>query len=215
MGFYLRKSFRFGPVRFNLSKSGIGTSFGVKGARIGVNSRGQAYVNAGRGGFYFRETIPSTTPQRRGGANTPPLVDSPATAGEPIRQIESGASVGLTGAGQASFVAELNRVHKRKSRTAIVGIFGVLVTLLIGHGSTAPSRIHQIESVTRNPEQIYERLSLFTTPYIMPVSGSPPRAHHHHRTEGHTSTLEMRHSFRTCDCIASPSVQKTSPKPPL
>ena len=34
MGFYLRKSFRAGPIRFNLSKRGIGASVGVTGARI-------------------------------------------------------------------------------------------------------------------------------------------------------------------------------------
>ena len=33
MGFYLGKSSRAGPIRFNLSKSSIGASFGVTGAR--------------------------------------------------------------------------------------------------------------------------------------------------------------------------------------
>lgn len=56
MGWYLRKSFSAGPVRFNLSKSGIGTSFGVKGARISMGPRG-AYLHAGRGGLYFRESL--------------------------------------------------------------------------------------------------------------------------------------------------------------
>lgn len=57
MGFYLRKSFRMGPVRFNLSKSGLGASIGVKGARIGITSTGRAYVHAGRGGLYVREYL--------------------------------------------------------------------------------------------------------------------------------------------------------------
>jgi hypothetical protein len=34
MGFYLRKGFNFGPLRLNLSRSGLGTSFGVTGGRI-------------------------------------------------------------------------------------------------------------------------------------------------------------------------------------
>lgn len=54
MAFYLRKSFRAGPLRLNLSKSGLGVSAGVKEARIGLGPRG-AYVHAGRGGLYFRE----------------------------------------------------------------------------------------------------------------------------------------------------------------
>ncbi len=57
MGFYLRKSFRAGPVRFNLSKSGFGASFGVTGARLGVSSRGRAYVHGGRGGLYYRKSL--------------------------------------------------------------------------------------------------------------------------------------------------------------
>lgn len=57
VGFYLRKSFRLGPVRLNLSKSGIGVSAGVKGARIGVNSRGRAYTHVGRGGVYHRQAL--------------------------------------------------------------------------------------------------------------------------------------------------------------
>lgn len=53
MGLYLRKSFKLGPVRLNLSKSGLGTSFGVKGARLGVSPRG-VYVHGGRKGLYYR-----------------------------------------------------------------------------------------------------------------------------------------------------------------
>ncbi len=58
MGLYLRKSFRAGPIRFNLSKSGIGVSAGVKGARIGTGPRG-AYVHAGRYGLYYRQQLSS------------------------------------------------------------------------------------------------------------------------------------------------------------
>ena len=57
MGFYLRKSFRAGPIRFNLSKGGIGASFGVTGARLGVSSAGRAYVHGGRGGLYYRKSL--------------------------------------------------------------------------------------------------------------------------------------------------------------
>ncbi|MGD9970365.1 MAG: DUF4236 domain-containing protein [Sulfuricurvum sp.] len=36
MGFYIRKSITVGPIRFNLSKSGIGVSAGIKGLRFGA-----------------------------------------------------------------------------------------------------------------------------------------------------------------------------------
>ena len=57
MGFYLRKSFRAGPIRFNLSKSGIGVSAGVTGARVGLSPGGRAYVHGGRGGLYYRKSL--------------------------------------------------------------------------------------------------------------------------------------------------------------
>lgn len=64
MGFYLRKSFRAGPIRFNLSKSGIGASVGVTGARVGLSSSGRGYVHGGRGGLYYRKSLGG-----RGGGN--------------------------------------------------------------------------------------------------------------------------------------------------
>lgn len=63
MGLYLKKSFRAGPVRLNLSKSGLGLSAGIKGARIGCGPRG-SYVHAGRNGLYYRKHLsahPSTS----------------------------------------------------------------------------------------------------------------------------------------------------------
>jgi hypothetical protein len=60
MGFYLRKSIKVGPIRFNLSKSGVGVSAGVTGFRIGTGPRGN-YVHMGRGGIYYRKTLPSGT----------------------------------------------------------------------------------------------------------------------------------------------------------
>ena len=34
MGFFIRKGISFGPIRFNLSKSEIDVSAGIKGARV-------------------------------------------------------------------------------------------------------------------------------------------------------------------------------------
>ena len=72
MGFYFRKSLRLGPLRFNLSKSGVGTSTGIKGARVGAGPRG-AYVAGGTGGIYFRENI-SKKSARRDGWDVLPLM---------------------------------------------------------------------------------------------------------------------------------------------
>jgi hypothetical protein len=68
MGFYIRKSLSVGPVRFNLSKSGVGVSVGVKGVRVGVNAKGKTYVHAGRGGLYYRANLGG---KKRGGKEVP------------------------------------------------------------------------------------------------------------------------------------------------
>jgi len=59
MGWSYRRSAKFGPFRVNFSKSGIGVSAGVKGARISTGPRG-TYVNLGSNGVYYRQKIGST-----------------------------------------------------------------------------------------------------------------------------------------------------------
>jgi hypothetical protein len=68
MGFYFRKSINLGGVRFNFSKSGIGASVGVKGFRVGTNSRGN-YIHMGRNGLYYRAAIG----KKKSGRQTPTL----------------------------------------------------------------------------------------------------------------------------------------------
>jgi Protein of unknown function (DUF4236) len=63
MGFSIRKAFRLGPLRLNLSRHGLGYSVDVRGARVGRSSQGRAYVHAGRGGLYYRKYL--TPPAHR------------------------------------------------------------------------------------------------------------------------------------------------------
>lgn len=77
MGWYIRKSFSFGPLRLNLSKSGLGYSFGVKGARIGTGPRGN-YIHMGRYGVYYRQNF-----------NPPTQSDSTPTSPSPTSRYES------------------------------------------------------------------------------------------------------------------------------
>src|SRR5580693_3140759 len=57
MGFFFRRSTSVGPFRLNFSRSGIGASVGVKGARLTVTPLGTTYVTVGSHGFYYRETL--------------------------------------------------------------------------------------------------------------------------------------------------------------
>lgn len=58
IGFSFRKSIKMGPLRLNLSKSGLGVSTGVKGLRVSVGPRG-TYLNAGTKGVYYRKKLNS------------------------------------------------------------------------------------------------------------------------------------------------------------
>ncbi len=69
MAFFIRKSFSTGPIRFNLSKSGVGLSGGIKGARIGSGPRG-SYVHGGRYGLYYRERLGSSSKSKRSNKQT-------------------------------------------------------------------------------------------------------------------------------------------------
>src|SRR5688572_14155601 len=75
MGWSFRKSARFGPFRLNFSKSGIGVSAGVRGARVSTGPRG-TYVNVGTNGFYYRQKVGegyTAASSRRGAVNPNPI----------------------------------------------------------------------------------------------------------------------------------------------
>jgi hypothetical protein len=76
MGFYVRKSLKAGPFRFNLSNSGVGVSVGVPGFRVGTGPRGN-YVSMGSAGLSYRATS--------GSAAGVPLQPGRPTAYTPIR----------------------------------------------------------------------------------------------------------------------------------
>ena len=110
MGFYLRKSISVGPLRFNLSKSGVGVSAGVKGFRAGTGPRGN-YVHMGRHGVYYRATLPSGSRSAGTAPTTPTLPPSAPT--ETLTQIQSGNVERMVDATSAELIAELNTKQKR------------------------------------------------------------------------------------------------------
>lgn len=59
MGFHLRKSFKVGAFRFNLSNSGLGFSVGPKGLRLGIDGKGRSYIGGGKGILRYRKQISS------------------------------------------------------------------------------------------------------------------------------------------------------------
>ena len=115
MGFYIRKSVRVGPLRFNLSKSGIGVSTGIPGLRVGTGPRG-TYVHMGRGGLYYRQTL--ATPGQLNQHQQPNQShydlpsERPFTHG-PMTEVGSGCVTEMVDTNSAALLAEIERKRKR------------------------------------------------------------------------------------------------------
>jgi hypothetical protein len=123
VGFYIRKSFSFGPLRLNLSRSGLGASFGVTGARIGIKPSGSTYIQAGRGGLYYRQTL---TPSSVRPSNQTPTTPSPVIGPE-LQEITSADAADLVDSSAGELLQELNRIKSRFELFPITSIVGILV----------------------------------------------------------------------------------------
>jgi hypothetical protein len=128
MGFYIRKSLSVGPLRFNLSKSGIGVSGGIKGLRLGTGPRG-TYIHAGRGGLYYRQYL--FTHPRSGGPVTPSL--QPST---PLREtpddtvtIASAPASEITDSSAAALLDEIRVKRRMVAYTPFVLIAALIVVI--------------------------------------------------------------------------------------
>ncbi len=133
MGFYIRKSISVGPFRFNLSKSGVGVSAGIKGLRVGAGPRGN-YVHMGRGGLYYRKTLPPI-----GIENQKPVIDNLAentnyehsnSTHAPLEKIESGTIFAMTDSNSAELLEELDSKRKKWIIWPVVFASGIIVAVL-------------------------------------------------------------------------------------
>ena len=127
MPFYIRKAISVGPLRFNISKSGIGISAGVRGLRIGSGAQGN-YVHAGRAGVYYRKTLPG---QPIGSAtafkNLAKKIDSPSLESDTsppavadsipqeVTEFESGSALGMIDSTSEGLLSDLNAKRTRSN----------------------------------------------------------------------------------------------------
>lgn len=137
MGFYIRKSIRVGPLRFNLSRSGIGMSAGIKGLRFGTGPRGN-YVHMGAGGLYYRQSLnPSRLPQPRGfdptAGHQPP---TDRTVG-PMIDIESGSAAEMVDSSAIDLLADITAA---KQRSRLAGWVALASAVLVGIAVNAGDR---------------------------------------------------------------------------
>lgn len=123
MGWYLRKGFGFGPFRLNLSKSGLGYSFGVRGARIGVGPRGN-YVHLGRGGVYYRKYFSTPSSQPGDGSQSVVPVELPEL-GTPV------VSADATELHDATSEGLLHEIQEKQRKTRLAPVAAILSCLLV------------------------------------------------------------------------------------
>lgn len=133
MGFYIRKSIRVGPLRFNLSRSGIGVSAGIRGFRFGTGPRGN-YVHVGRHGIYYRATIPAASAPRR--LPDPVEVSNPANSTDLLQEVESGDVAAMRDSSSVELLGEFDRKRKTMRLAPAVGVAGILGVALALYGGS-------------------------------------------------------------------------------
>jgi hypothetical protein len=125
MGWYFRKSVGLGPLRLNLSKSGIGYSVGVRGARIGSGPRGN-YVRLGRGGVYYQKYFSPTSSH----AVPPPAVNTIQVA-QTDQPILTASASHLQDSTSTDLLAEIGEKHAKVRFGPIVGAAFLIVMLML------------------------------------------------------------------------------------
>jgi hypothetical protein len=134
VGFYIRKSIKAGPFRFNLSSSGLGVSTGVPGFRVGTGPRGN-YVHMGRNGIYYRASLGGG---RRGSSpsptqSTPPYprrgIPAYSPSGVLMEDTTGATAFALEPTGPDDLVAQLNTAGSRFTWWWPVAVFGAVIAL--------------------------------------------------------------------------------------
>jgi hypothetical protein len=126
LGVQYRRSKSFGPVRVNLSKSGLGTSVGVRGLRVGASARGQLYARGGRDGVYFRKTL--STSSRPKSAKQPRVVQMESATGTPAGELAKT----LKSSESDRYTKRLNGVRRRRVTWAAFFVCWLVLEIALG-----------------------------------------------------------------------------------
>ena len=117
-------------MRVNFSKSGVGASIGVKGARITASSRGSTYITVGSHGFYYRQSVggrSSSTPTAQP-ASPPFPAQSPAGPGT----IPTACVSDLVESSDADLVKQLNERARAFNPATLAWVACVLPIIAAG-----------------------------------------------------------------------------------
>jgi hypothetical protein len=147
-----------------MSKSGVGVSAGIKGFRIGSGPRGN-YVHMGRGGLYYRATLPSTTKRQKGGGNLP---DSKADRGsypapdyQPdgivMEEIDSGDIGNIVDSSSTNLVNEINEKKQKARIFPFFLVIGLISAILIPFPANYKTLVFLSTLVLSIPLAIYDK----------------------------------------------------------
>jgi hypothetical protein len=128
MPWYVRKYVRAGPVRFNLSKSGIGTSVGVTGFRVGVRPSGSSYLHAGRHGLYYRHELGRPTSDNE---TRPSDIEDVHNPNPDTIRYDSATSHELTSQPKKDLLAKLNHSYKAFRLDYLCGAMFLVLSLIL------------------------------------------------------------------------------------
>lgn len=126
MGFYIRKSINVGPLRFNLSKNGVGVSTGIPGLRVGYGPKGN-YVHVGKGGLYYRKTFSDSQ------GKSPLLQPNQLIVDEVVMtEIESSSVLEMTDSSAIELLEELNGKRRKSCFWGLIAVFSLFLHFTIG-----------------------------------------------------------------------------------
>lgn len=124
MGFFIRKSKKIGPFRLNLSKSGLGVSAGVTGARVSVGPNG-TFVHLGRHGLYYKKKLNSKTKKKHSTEEVNLQQIFSVESGETI--IETSNFNGVTDIDSQDFICSLEQQDKKLFLYKWLGILPLIL----------------------------------------------------------------------------------------
>ena len=119
MGFYKRKAICFGPVRFNLSKTGIGVSVGRSGTGLAIGPRG-TYVHMAGNALSYRQRLDAAGPVAISIENDLPERETAPTNNPEARGLAASSSREV-----------LSQVNARASQTAHAPIIIALTVIAL------------------------------------------------------------------------------------
>lgn len=174
MSFYFRRSSSFGPFRFNLSKSGVGASVGVKGARLTLSPKGKTYITVGHGGFYYRKNLSSS--------NVRP-VDLPqsqvAESQPPLEEIKTADVEELLESSKGDLVESLNKRAQMFNPAVVLFVLtGICAALGAVHllGGPSPTTQFSLPDTSTGTDSVRQANEQTSTPCFLPITANRRRS---------------------------------------